>query len=73
MTFKEKIKSGEEIQLEIIKKFSGEKRVYLGAELYEMTMQLIKDGIHNSRPEFKEQELKRKVIEIMAPWFKKKQ
>lgn len=72
MTFKEKLNSGEKIQLEILKKFSGEKRVYLGAELYEMAAQLIKDGINNSCSDLGEQKLNRKVIEILAPWFKKR-
>lgn len=63
---------GEKIQLEIIKKFSGEKRVYLGAELYEMVNQLIKDGIRNSHPDFKGREIDRMAKEIISPWSKKK-
>lgn len=71
MTFKAKLNIGNKTQIEILKKFSGEKRVYLGAELYEMARQLIKDGIHNSHPECKEAEIDRKTKEILAPWFKK--
>ena len=81
MAFKEKLQSGkflvtpdsgEKIQLEILKKFSGEKRVYLGAELYEMVNQLIRDGIRNSHPSFKGTEIDRMAKEIISPWCKKK-
>jgi len=81
MAFKEKIQSGkflgisdigEKIQFEIIKKFSGEKRVYLGAELYEMASSIIKDGIHNLHPDLEESDVNRKVKEILAPWLKDK-
>jgi hypothetical protein len=63
---------GEKIQFEILKKFSGEKRAYLGAELYEMVRQLIKDGIRNSHPNLEGEELDIKTKEILAPWYKKK-
>lgn len=63
---------GEKIQVEILKKFSGEKRAYLGAELYEMVRQLIKDGIRNSHPNLEGKELDIKTKEILAPWFKKR-
>lgn len=63
---------GQKIQIEILKKFSGEKRVILGAELYEMVRQLIKGGIHNRCPELEEEELDLQTKEIIAPWFKKR-
>lgn len=63
---------GEKIQIEILKKFSGEKRVYLGAELYEMSMQLIRDGIHHSRPDLAKEDIDIKTKEIISPWFKKR-
>ena len=81
MTFKEKIQAGkflvtsdigEKIQIEILKKFSGEKRVYLGAELYEMVRQIIKDGFYNLHPDLVEEDVDRKAKEILAPWSKKK-
>lgn len=62
---------GEKIQFEILRKFSGEKRVYLGAELYEMVSQLIKDGMRN-RHSGLEEEIDSKTKEILAPWFKKR-
>ncbi|MBM3246403.1 MAG: hypothetical protein FJZ13_03630 [Candidatus Omnitrophica bacterium] len=65
-----KIDSGEKIQREILRKFSGEKRVYLGAELYEMVSQLIKDGLR-SRHSGEEKEIESKTKEILAPWSKK--
>ena len=63
---------GERIQIEILKKFSGEKRVYLGAQLYEMSIQLVKDGIHRTHPELKEKDVDIRTKEIIAPWFKKR-
>ena len=63
---------GEKIQIGILKKFSGEKRVYLGAELYEMAEQIIKDGIHNLHPDLVEEDVNRKAKEILTPWFKKR-
>lgn len=63
---------GEKIQIEILKKFSGEKRVYLGAELYEMSMQLIKDGLLRSHLELKEKDIDTRAKEIMSPWFRKR-
>lgn len=63
---------GEKIQFEIIKKFSGEKRAYLGAGLYEMVRQLIKDGIHNAHPNLQGEQLDIKTKEILTPWFKKR-
>lgn len=63
---------GEKVQIEIFKKFSGEKRVYLGAQLYEMASQIIKDGIHNLHPDLIEEDVSEKVKEILSPWFKKK-
>mgnify|MGYP001582101844 CR=1 FL=1 len=81
MTFKEKIQAGkflgtseigEKIQLEILKKFSGEKRVYLGAELYEMARQIVKDGIHNLHPDLVEEDVNIKAKQILTPWFKKR-
>jgi len=62
----------EKIQFEILRKFSGEKRVFLGAELYEMVRELIKDGIRNRHPHLGEEEIDRKTREILTPWFKKK-
>jgi hypothetical protein len=81
MAFKEKLQAGkfskhpdigEKIQFEIVKKFSGERRVYLGAELYEMASQIVKDGIHNLHPDLPEEGLNIKAREILTPWFKKK-
>jgi len=63
---------GEKVQFEILRKFSGEKRVQIGAELYEMVRQLIKDGIRNRHPDLGEQEIDRWTKEVVAPWFKKK-
>ena len=63
---------GEKIQVEILKKFSGERRVYLGAELYEMACQIVKDGIRNLRPALKEGDIDTKAREILTPWFKKR-
>ncbi len=74
MTMNSKAKNlevGEKIQFEILKKFSGEKRVYLGAELYEMVNQLIKDGIRHSCFGLKDKEIDRRAKEILAPWLKK--
>jgi len=63
---------GEKIQFEVLKKFSGEKRVYLGAQLYEMASQIIKDGIHNLHPDLAEEDINTKAREILTPWFKKR-
>lgn len=63
---------GEKIQIEILKKFSGEKRVHLGAQLYEMSVQLIKDGIHHSRADLSEEDIDIMAKEIISPWFKKR-
>jgi len=63
---------GEKIQFEILNKFSGEKRVYLGAELYEMVNQLIKDGIRHSCFGLKDKEIDRRAKQIISPWYKKK-
>lgn len=63
--------SGEKNQFEILRRFSGEKRVLLGAELYEMVRQLIKDGIRNRNPHLEEKEIEIRTKEIIAPWFKK--
>ena len=63
---------GEKIQFEILKKFSGEKRVYLGAELYEMVNQLIKDGIRHSCFGLKDKEIDKRAKEIISPWCKKR-
>ena len=63
---------GEKIQIEILKKFSGEKRVYLGAELYEMAVQLIRDGIYHSQPDLEEADIDIKTKEIISPWFRKR-
>jgi len=49
----------------------GEQRVRLGAELYEMSRRLVKDGLRDRHPEWSEEELGEKVREIMAPWYKK--
>lgn len=64
--------TGEKIQFGILKKFSGEKRIYLGAELYEMASQIIKDGIHNLHPDLKEEDVNIRLREILTPWFKKR-
>lgn len=62
---------GERVQIEILKKFSGEKRVYLGAELYEMAVQLIKDGLCQRHPELKKEDIETRAKEIMSPWLRK--
>lgn len=74
MTFKEKMRldAGEKMQVEILKKFSGEKRVYLGAELYEMVNQLIKDGIRHYYVGLDDKEISERAKEIISPWSKKK-
>lgn len=61
-----------DMQIEIFKRFSGEKRVLLGAELYEMVRQLIKDGMRNRHPELKDEQLDWRTKEVIAPWFKRR-
>jgi len=63
---------GDKIQIKILKKFSGEKRVYLGAQLYEMASQIVKDGIRNLHPDLPEEDVSGKAREILSPWSKKK-
>ncbi|HLD82690.1 MAG TPA: hypothetical protein VI976_01935 [Candidatus Omnitrophota bacterium] len=76
MAFKEKILKpidiGEKIQFVILQKFSGEKRVYLGAQLYEMSKHLIRDGIRDSHPGLNDDEINRRTREIISPWIKKR-
>jgi hypothetical protein len=71
LTLNEGFNYGDRKQLEIIKKFSGEKRVLLGAELYEIVRQLIMDGFRNRHPGLDEWDIRKKTKEIIAPWSRK--
>jgi hypothetical protein len=62
---------GDEIQLAVIRDLSGEQRVHLGAELYEMARQLVADGLRQRNPGIGEAELAARTREILAPWYKK--
>lgn len=62
----------DERQVSILRQMSGEQRVRLGAELYEMARRLVADGIRDRSPELTEERIAEKVKEIMAPWSKKK-
>jgi hypothetical protein len=66
-----KLQNGGDRQYEIMKGFSGEKRVSIGADLYEMVRQLIMDGLRNRHPDLDDGDIQLKAREIIAPWCKK--
>jgi hypothetical protein len=60
---------GDAIQLAVIQKLSGERRVEIGAELYEMARRLISDGIRDRNPTMSD--VATRTREILAPWYRK--
>jgi len=62
---------GDAIQLAVIRGLPGERRVQIGAELYEMAKQLIADGLRQRDPRISDSEVAAKTREILAPWYKK--
>ena len=62
---------GDAIQLAVIQKLSGERRVEIGAELYEMAHRLISDGIRDRNPTMSDSDIATRTREILAPWYRK--
>ncbi len=62
---------GDEIQLAVIRELPGERRVQIGAELYEMSRQLVADGLRQRNRGISDSEVAVKTREILAPWYKK--
>jgi hypothetical protein len=62
---------GDAIQLAVIRGLSGERRVEIGAELYEMARQLIADGLRQCSQEMSDSEVAVRTREILAPWYRK--
>ena len=62
---------GDAIQLAIIQGLSGERRVQIGAELYEMVRQLVADGLRQRHQGISDTEVAARTREILAPWYRK--
>ncbi len=55
----------EEIQLDIIRKMSPEKRLELAIQLYETEQNLLSEGIRSRHPEYTEEEIRLALIRIL--------
>ena len=62
---------GDAVQLAIIQGLSGERRVQIGAELYEMVRQLVADGLRQRNHGISDAEVAARTWEVLAPWYKK--
>jgi hypothetical protein len=62
---------GDAIQLAVIQGLSGERRVQIGAELYEMARQLVADGLRQGNHGISDSEVAVRTREIFAPWYKR--
>jgi hypothetical protein len=62
---------GDATQLAVVRELSGERRVQIGAELYEMARQLVADGLRQRNPDINESEVAARTREILAPWYRK--
>jgi len=62
---------GDAIQLAVVQGISGERRLAIGAELYEMTRELIAEGIRRRNSQISDSEVAIRTREIMAPWYRK--
>lgn len=53
--------------IEIYRNLSGEKKLELAAELYEMSRELLKMGILSREPNLDEKELEKRVLQQLLP------
>lgn len=55
----------EEKYVAILRSMSGNQRVKIGAELYELAKRIVEASIRNENPAISEEELRRKIIQRM--------
>jgi len=53
--------------IEIYRNLSGEKKLELAAELYEMSRDLLKIGILSREPDLTKKELEKRILEQLLP------
>lgn len=59
-------KTGEEKQIEILRRMSGGQRVRIGCQLYDLSLKIASDGIRSQFPGISQEDLEEKLKERLS-------